>query len=113
LFLKKIIKIIFNNYESKSDIIEDSPRINFYPPSEWQSLKNAELFSLVNDYFTKYNKCGRLWGFRYFFTHPFIKPESMDLAIQKYADYDPKEEVPLLFVNNLGFRTTGIVITNK
>lgn len=114
LFLKKIIKVLLNNYDSReSDVIGDTPRINYYPPGEWQHLKNAGVFPLVNDYFSKHNHCGRLWGFYFFYTHPFIKPEKMDLARQEYAHYDPSEEIPLLFVENTGGRTAGIVITNK
>jgi len=113
LFLKKTINVILDNYESNTDIIEEPAKINYYPPGEWQSLDNANLFPLVNDYFMKNNKGGRLWGFCHFFTHPYIKSEKINLAREAYADYDPEQEIPLLYVDNLGLRTAGIVLTNK
>jgi len=114
LFLKSIIKIILKYSDStEPDVMPDIPKINYFPPDEWQHLQNAVIFPLVNDYFSKHNIGGRLWGFYFFYTHPFIKQEKMALARQEYADYDPAEEIPFLFIENAGNTTAGIVITNK
>ncbi|HNX28718.1 MAG TPA: hypothetical protein PKN87_04810 [Syntrophomonadaceae bacterium] len=114
LFLKKFINIILKNYEHREpDEISETLKIDYYPTCEWKHLDNAGVFPLVNNYFSKHNQGGRLWGYYHFYTNPFINPEKISLARQEYADYDPKEEIPLLLVENLGEKTSGIVITNK
>jgi hypothetical protein len=123
-FIKKYIRAVLDNVDSSdTDTIEDQPYvINYYPEAEWQQLENAWLFPLVHEYFSEHNQAGRRWGFAHFYTNPFIRPEGMEQARKVYADYDPEEEIPLLFVEN-GTTTTfvktdedltgGIVITNK
>jgi hypothetical protein len=113
-FLKKMIKAIMENYDFSELVdIEKSPKMSYYPSSDWQHLENASLFTLVNDYFLEHNEAGRLWGYFLFSTNPYIKPEKLAMARQEYADYDPDKEIPLLFVENTTVTPTGIVITNK
>ncbi|MDR1616873.1 MAG: hypothetical protein LBR98_07675 [Syntrophomonadaceae bacterium] len=123
-FIKKYIQTILDNVEDNdAEAVEDKPYvINYYPEKDWRHLENASLFPLVHEYFTEHNQAGRRWGFAHFYTNPFIKPESMEYVRKVYADYDPEEEIPLLFVENgtkITFTktdkdlTSGIVITNK
>lgn len=113
-FLNRVIKVILSYFDTTElRILNESPQLSYFPACEWQHLENASLFKLVNDYFSEHNHGGRLWGFYDFYTHPFIKPEKMELAIEVYADYNPDEEVPLLFVEEADPRIAGMVITNK
>jgi|GEM_PF-1731732 len=117
LLLKKIIKAVLDHIDTSEVETESLPnsltRINYFPKSEWHCLQNASLFSLVDNYFSKHNQGGRLWGFCDFAANPFIKQEKIEMARQEYADYNPHEEIPILFVENPTKNPSGIVITNK
>jgi len=112
IFVEKAIKAIIANCD-RNEIINEAPRLEYFPNEEWKHLDNAAVFTIIDDYFSNNNQGGRLWGFYDFKTNPFIDQEKIDQARKVYADYNPIEEIPVLFVDDLMPEPSGIMITNK
>lgn len=119
-YLNEIVGLILNNTE-KEDIKDASICMyeKEYLPKGWENLENSQLFSVARDYFSRANIARRNWGFEFFYYGPYIPETILERTRSTYANYDTKEEVCLLLVENISvsrvgvIESSGFILTNK